>query len=362
MNEQIDAAFERQDYRIVAQLLQIWKQQSPDDPLLMLSIGRYQEETQKLDAAETTYLKVLKRTPHTKIMAQAREGLKRVQQRREADRQRALSEAKAAPGSEEAGMLFLEPVLGEARTAAAQGLATVMKLDPYTARMQVPSKTWRMYRVGSMGEMQYYGQALNQANTPAWWMSLKAVKAIPVFRIRFFRAVTPQVTVVCANDTGQLGTMVFDWSEITQRVTGLLPVFERVIDIGPWGRLQRKEKTQDYAQVLDLHLMSRQCILRLCDRTYDFSQGNPFQAPEVPNPNPGITRTHWNHLVDSINQQSQSPLSSDFTPFGEGAIEYLDLLGEFKDYIDLARLQPSQWDPAFHLYSSLIFLKNQANQ
>ena len=365
MYEQVVTAFDHRDYRMVAQLLKQWRREAPQDPWMMVFVGRLQEETNQLETAEATYRKVLQKVNNAKVMAQARQGLQRLKQQAEANRQQALAQAKTAPGSDQPALLLLEPVKGEARKMAAQGLAQVMKIDPYAARMHLPSKAWRLYRVGPVGELKFYGQSLKQAKTPAFWVKLADIKAIQVFRVCYFQALEPQVKVVCQNQADQLGVITFDWTEVNQRVTGQLPIFEQVVDRGAWGKLERKERTQDYAQMLDLHLPDRHSILRLCDRTYQFQHQVPFnQNSSLVNSaaNSGIkntTRINWNNLLNQINQRLACPLWSDFNAFAEGALEYIDLLGGFNAHINLFRSQPSNWDPAFQLYSGLIFLKQQ---
>lgn len=361
MHKQVAAAFNHQNYRQAAQLLKQWRRESPQDPWMKLFMGRLQEETHQLEAAESTYRQVLQTVNNAKIAAQARQGLQRLQQQTEASRQQALAQARAAPGSDEPALLLLAPVKGEDRMTAAQGLARVMKIDPYIARMQLPGKAWRLYRVGPIGELEFYGQSLRQAQTPAFWVKLADINAAQVFRVCYFQAAAPQVKVVCQNKADQLGVIAFDWSEVSQRVTGLLPIFEQVVDRGAWGKLERRERTQDYAQMLDLHLPGRHCILRLCDRTYQFQHGDPFNqdSPPVNSEAKSTTRINWNNLLKQINLRVACPLWSDFNSFAEGALEYIDLLGRFNAHINLFRSQPSNWDPAFQLYSGLIFLKQQ---
>ncbi|MEO1352662.1 MAG: tetratricopeptide repeat protein [Cyanobacteria bacterium J06635_15] len=362
MQHEVASALDQHDYKGAAQLLKQWQEQSPKDPWLGIYIGRYQEATGKTKAAEATYRNLLKVARNSRIMTQARQGIERIMAAQEAERQDAIAQAKAAPGSDQPAVLLLDPVAPDQRAEAAQGLATVMKLDPYTARMQLPGKGFRMYRVGGIGELQHYGEALKAANTPVYWTKLTDLTNIEVFQVLFFRAVAPHAVVVCANDSKQMGTITFSWSEVNQRVTGLLPIFESVIDLGPWQKLERKQKTQDYAHCLDLHLYGRSTILRLCDRTYEFQQGDPFSDADAVQPalSQTTTRINWNRLTQYIDAQVKSPILSDFTAFGEGALEYIDLLSGFNPCLDLARVKPSNWDSAFQLYSSLCFRRGQA--
>ncbi|MEL6382875.1 MAG: tetratricopeptide repeat protein [Cyanobacteria bacterium J06626_18] len=357
MQEAIAAALNKQDFRVAAALLQQWKEKDPQNPWLLLMIGQYQEATERWESAEKTYLKLLRQSTNPKLMGQARQGIQRVQTQLKEAQEEALETAKAQPDSQDPALLFLEPVPGEQRQATAQGLAKVMKIDAYTARLQLPGKGWRLYRVGALGEMQYYSQALTEAEVPAFWVKHGDVKALQVFRIQHFRQVQPQAEVVCQSADGQMGAIAFAWSEVSQIVTGQLPLFESVIDTDAFRKLQRKEKTQDYAEVIDLHFHKRRCILRVCDRTYDYRQGNPL-------PNDGTipdrslsTRPQWNALIAYIREQVKTPVHTGFTQFGEGSLEYLDLLPVLKPHLNLPRTKPSNWDAAFHLYSSLHFLR-----
>ncbi|MGF1521352.1 MAG: tetratricopeptide repeat protein [Leptolyngbyaceae cyanobacterium] len=357
MQEAIAAALNKQDFRVAAALLQQWKEKDPQNPWLLLMIGQYQEATERWEAAEKTYLKLLRQSTNPKLMGQARQGIQRVQTQLTEAREEALETARAQPDSQDPALLFLEPVQGEQRQAAAQGLAKVMQMDAYTARLQLPGKGWRLYRVGALGEMQYYSQALTEAETPAFWIKHADVKALQVFRIQYFRRVQSQAEVICQNADGQLGAIAFDWSEVSQMVMGQVPLFESVIDTDAFRKLQRKEKTQDYAEVVDLHLHQRKCILRVCDRTYDYRQGNPLPDSQAIPDQTLSTRPQWNALVAYIREQVKTPVHTGFTQFGEGSLEYLDLLPVLNPHLNLSRTKSSNWDPAFHLYSSLHFLR-----
>ncbi|NER82168.1 MAG: tetratricopeptide repeat protein [Leptolyngbya sp. SIO1D8] len=358
MQDLVTAALTKKDFRTAATLLKQWKQKDPKDPRLLLMIGQYQEATERWKLAEKSYLKLLRQTASPKLMGQARQGIQRVQSVITQAREEALETARTQPHNQEPGLLCLEPVQGEHRKVAAQGLAKIMQIDPYTAGLQLPSKGWRLYRVGAVGEMEYYGQALREAQTPAFWVKQADVNALQVFRLQYFRRVQTQAEVVCQNADGQSGAIAFDWSEVSQIVMGQLPLFESVVDMDAWKKLQRKEKTQDHAEIIDLHLHQRKCILRLCDRTYDFRQGNPLPNADAIPDKALSTRPHWNALITYIREQAKVPVRTGFSQFGEGALEYLDLLPTLKHHIALARMQPTNWDPAFHLYSGLHFLQH----
>jgi predicted Zn-dependent protease len=74
MIDQVAAAFERQDYRTAAQLLQQLSQDSPQNPWVQFYLGRLDEVSGKLETAEEIYRQLLRNVSNTKIVAQARQG------------------------------------------------------------------------------------------------------------------------------------------------------------------------------------------------------------------------------------------------------------------------------------------------
>jgi tetratricopeptide (TPR) repeat protein len=355
MFESVEAAFDRQDYKTAAQLLKPLRQQNPDHPFVQLYVGRLYEASGKLTAAAAAYRQILQSVTHPKVVTQARQGLQRVEASAQVQKVEAIAQATTDPNNAKIGFLVLEPIVGDARQAAAQNFARIMSLDPYTARLQLPSRGWRLYRTGAIGELNFYGQELCKAGIPAFWTSLEALQKLRVLRVNYLQAVSPGATVVCQNEADQTGTLTFNWSEVTHRVEGLLPIFEDVVDLDSRKKLVRKEKTQDYAQVLDLHLPKRHCILRFCDRAYQFQQGVVFDSDAMPN-HQATTRMRWNVLTHFLGDRLAAvPARSDFTPFAETTPEHFAFLQDFPTHINLLRKSPTHWDAAFQLYSGLIF-------
>ncbi|MEM6715709.1 MAG: tetratricopeptide repeat protein [Cyanobacteria bacterium P01_C01_bin.147] len=357
MQDAIAAALEKKDFRTAAKLLQQWKQQDAKDPKFLLMAGHYQAATGRWEQAEKTYLAILRQVTSAKVMSQARQGIQHVQASVTQAKEQALETARAQPEGQVPGLMCLEPVTGEQRQTAAQGLAKVMGIDAYMARLQIPSRGWRLYRVGPIGDLQYYSQALTAAQTPAFWVKQADIKQLQIFRVQNFQRVQSQAEVICTNAEGQVGAIAFDWSEVSQIVRGQIPVFESVVDVGAWRKLKRAEKTQDYAEVIDLHCHARRCILRLCDRTYDFRKGNPLPNADAI-PDKGLSmRPQWQALVQYIRAQVHGPMHDGFTKFGDNAMELIDLLPPLNPQIDIVRMKESNWDPAFHLYSGLHFIR-----
>ncbi|MEL6453796.1 MAG: tetratricopeptide repeat protein [Cyanobacteria bacterium J06623_5] len=354
MEDQVIAAFAISDYQKVVQLLKQWQAEEPKSLLLKLYAGQLQEKTNRLAKAEKIYLSLLKQTSHRKIIRQARDGIQRIQaqQAEQKDRQKAeqLAAAKAVSGSEEAALFAIAPPEPAHRNSAVKAIANTFSLDLYAARQKLPASGLRLHRIGPLGELNYYAQQLQQAQIPTLCVAAKAVKALETFQICHFEDLQAKATVVCRNANGQLGKISFDWGEVSQQVSGQLPIFEQVVDLGNWGRTIHKEKVQDYAQVLDLHLPDRQIVLRMCDRTYQYQQGIQLTPPTERN-----SRIQWNKLLQSVQTALKTPHHKDFSKFGMGALEFVSLLPAIEPNLDIDRRAPSDWDLVFHLYSSLHF-------
>jgi tetratricopeptide (TPR) repeat protein len=360
MLDQVAAAFERRDYQTASQLLKELLKESPQNPWVQLYAARLQEVSGKFSAAEEIYRRLLRDTTNPKLATQARQGIERIKQLQKEQRQQAIAQASADPSNNEPGFLVLESVTGDARNTAIQSLAQVMKLDVYTARLLLPSRGWRLYRSGITGELQVYGQELRKAGVPVFWASLAQLQKIQVFQVKFFQSISPKATVVCRNEHDQLGSLVFDWAEVSQRVEGMIPVFEQVLTLGYRDRLERKEATQDFTHFCDLHLPGRRCILRLHDIKYEFHQGIPVISKQaaVDRNDRNTTRTNWNNLLALLNRQMPNqPVWSDFTSFAETAEDFDVPLSRLKSHIHLPRTSDSHWDPAFQLYTGMIFLR-----
>ncbi|NJO93632.1 MAG: hypothetical protein HC820_03360 [Hydrococcus sp. RM1_1_31] len=130
----------------------------------------------------------------------------------------------------------------------------MMKLDPYIVRLQLPTRSWRLYRAGLMGEMRFYTSALTEAEIPCFCLPLSQINQIKVYQIQYFEAVFPNAIAIGQHKKGQPETIEFAWSEISQRIDALLPIFERCLDSDVRGKLIRKTQIQDYAKFCDLHL------------------------------------------------------------------------------------------------------------
>ena len=84
-----------------------------------------------------------------------------------------------------------------------------------------------------------------------------------------------------------------------------------------------------------------------------YTQDKSLLKPQTTN------RGKWNELVNMVDEKlGKVQTWSNFTPFGEVTCrDYTQLLSRIKSHIDIPRKIETMWDPAFQLYSSLVFLK-----
>jgi hypothetical protein len=359
MLEQVAFAFEQKDYKTAARLLKQLLKESPDNPWVQFYVGRLHEVSGKRRDAEKIYRRLLRATTNAKIMSQARQGLLRIEEIEQEERQRAISKATSDSSNTKQGILILEPISSESKTEAAQKFAKIMQIDSYSARLMLPSRGWRFYKTGAVGELNFYGKQLQKAEIPCFWTTLAEIEKIQVFQVNYFQESDLKPTAVCRNKDNQLGSLSFDWSEVKRRVVGLLPIFEKVVDRDVRGKVERKTQTQDYFQFCDLHIPGRHCILRFYDNNYDFQEGIETSEPPSQRSSINTIRINWNNLLNWLDEKLPSvKVSSDFTPFAETLLDQTEMLSQIESHIHLFRSEKTNWDPAFHLYSGLIFVKN----
>ena len=353
--DQVAAALEQRNYTQAVKLIKPLMKQYPDDPQVQWYVGNIHEGMGHPEKAESVYRQILKQAPNPKLMRLARKGIDRIKAAESDRRQVAIAQASSDPNQAGNGFLFISPIPREQKKDVAQAFAKIMNIDPYTANMQLPSRTWKLYRTGAMAELNVYSAELAQAGIHTFALAMKQLKKIQVFHVNYIQSIDSKVQVVCHNSDGQLGEMEFKWSEATQSVEGLLPIFEDVVDVGPYNQLKRKEQTQDYALIYDIHLPERNCILRLCDRLYNFNEGLDVAVldhPELPQVY-ATTRLKWNALAQRLGQDIQpTTVWTDFTGFGPTALDHLDLVDGFAPHINLFRKEATKWDHAFHLFST----------
>jgi hypothetical protein len=362
MFEQVESALSRRDYRTARNLIKTLVHNQPNNELVHFYAAQLQEATEHFDNAKNIYKRLLVESVNPKIVGDARTGLQRVQTALQIQRQVALDQASQIPGGAEPGLLILEPVSPEARATMAPKFAAIMQTDNYTARLQFPSRGWRLYRLGNMGELSFYHQQLQQADIPNFCAPLSFLPQISVVGVKLIEEFRPQAVFNCMNDRGDELRINCAWPAVTQIVTGLLPVFEEIAEVNATTThtdIRHKPKVLDYVQMCDLHIPSQNLILRFCNQSYSFYRGTDERISDL---STLTSRENWQRLLSQIHEKtSQAKLWSDFTPFAETALAYPEMLHKITSHVPLKRREHSLWDQAFQLYSSLIFWRSQLN-
>jgi hypothetical protein len=372
--EDVAVALRQKDYPLAAQLLE---QLPANDPRVLLYQGQLAEEVERWTDAEQIYRQVLQSNSGPKLSTAAREGLLRLQtvQKQQRDQQRQQVRAqiheqiRQTPETQAKGpgVLVLEPVQANDKTTLAQAFAKVMGIEPYAARLLLPSRGWRLYRSGQVPDLQVYGQELQAVGVPVFWAPLSQLNTIKVLQVSYFQAAAATVTVLCSSGESQREPEPFEfrWQEVQQRVEGQIPIFEQVLDRDRKGKMLRKEQVLDHIQFCDLHLPGRNTILRIYSGVYQFHKGlrlNPDSSGAKQDPlGASTTWANWQQLQQFLGQHlGQIPRWADYTSFADTALDHPDLLEQVPSQIRLFRREgESQWDQAYQLYSTLLFWRSQ---
>jgi hypothetical protein len=382
MLEQAADALNRQDYKTAAKLIASLVAERPDDHQIQLYAAQLQEATNKLDNALEIYRLLLQHAVNPKITTEARQGIQRIETVQAQIQANALACARAGiEDNVEPGFLILEPMSSAQKQSVFQRFAAIMNLDPYSAKLQLPSRGWRLYRLGQMGELEFYRDRLQQAEIPCFCVSQHDTQQMFVFQVSHFQSFHPQAAIVCIDDRSELRIFNFNWSEVTQIAIGMLPIFEEVMEIDAHNRTFRKPKILDYVQICDLQLRNRRSIFRLCSQTYDFcdykqliTQNRRQLSGDLSSQLsgdlsgllngqriPSTSRDNWKNLMSQVREQvSGIPTQNNFRPFAETAIGYPELLQRIDPHLELLRRADSPWDRAFHLYSTLSMCRDRS--
>ncbi|MGD1875378.1 MAG: tetratricopeptide repeat protein, partial [Mastigocoleus sp.] len=91
------------------------------------------------------------------------------------------------------------------------------------------------------------------------------------------------------------------------------------------------------------------------DNGYEYKRGVNISEKSTLN----TVRLNWNNLLNLLDKNLiDVPSWSDFKPFAQTALDQIEVLNKIEPHIKLMRSKASNWDPLFHLYSSLVFIKH----
>ena len=222
----IEAALKHTNYEEVSRLI---AHLMPGDPWKPLYQARLHEAQAEWESADLLYREILRQGNVPKLAREARQGLQRLAQREAAlhqletaQRQSQIATTVTQAGQSELGVLILEALSPEKKSEVAPAFARIMQLDPYSARLLLPSRGWRLYRTGAIGELKVYGQELLESGVPLFWQSLKEVRQIKVYQVCYFKTLQNpvQVMVTEAHSGAPPHLFSFNWSEVSQSVEG----------------------------------------------------------------------------------------------------------------------------------------------
>lgn len=373
MLESVADAIERQDYRTAAQLLQPLVQQSPADPWVRFYVARVHEGSGKTEKAERLYRQLLKTEVNRKIITLARQGIQRIQTREQAQRQAAIAQATDTSGRTALGGLILKPLAPETRERVTPSFARMMQLEPYAAKLLLPTRGWRFYRTGNIGALQVYVRELEAIGVPAFCAALEDLATIPVIQTRHLELSHDTITfhpVSGHAPTSPGETLQFRAQDVRACLEGALPIFESVVDVNRLVKQQyvRKEQVQDYAKVLDLHLPKQ--IIRLCDQTYRYAPEFLASPAAKTSPETALDVRYaslpqkWGGLLSQLRQAGVPEVvrGDRFKQFAATVLDQEDFLRRIQPQIELSNAsalifhdEAPPWHEAFHLYSTLVF-------
>lgn len=367
MFEEVKSVIDKENYDEAKKILAELLAQGKND----LWIRYYQtlilEKQGNLRESEASYRQIVKDSiyPDAQLLKLIRDGIERIvkinqdkQQIQQQIQRKKLQEFQNIENSEDLAVLVLQPVKLEQKKVLAPKFAQVMNLDNYTATLQIPTRSLRLYKTGNFGTLNYYQTELSQAEIPCFCQRINKINKMKVYQVEYIISDDEQVTILCENDQEKEIIITFQWQEINNKIHALIPIFEETLHIDAKGKPQKKKSTLDYSKFYDLHLVSQNLILRFSDQFYKFDRAAPLRNRGLEITNQGKTvQEKWQYLTNFLNEKiPDKPLYSDFTLFAEGAIQFPEMLKQITAHVNLFRREETLWDEVFQLYSGLIFL------
>ena len=352
MFPELEQAIEEKNYDLARTIIKELNDQQADQLWLKYYQSLIIEKQDHLIEAEKNYREIIKDSiyPDPKLINLIRNGIERIvkinKDRKEAKKQVFTN----TEDSQNLAVLILEPVTLSQKKDLAPQLAKIMEIDGYTATLQIPTRSWRLYKTGSLGELNYYQSELSNAGIPCFCQPINEISKIIVYQVKYISNNNSHLTLICEHEQGQEQEIKLNWHKINNCVQGIIPLFDLTVNLDARYNIEKKKSTLDYVEFYDLHSTSDNTIFRFSDRSYQFEQDiNNYQKGTT-------TKEKWQDLVDLFAKKiPNQKLWSDFTLFGEGVVQFPKMLQHIKSHIYLFRREESFWDEAFHLYSSLIF-------
>ena len=238
MLEAISEAIKAEQFETADQLLQEFKVEQLDNPWVDYYGARLAEARGDWAIAQDSYRQLIALVNNPKLIAKLRQGLERLAKQQEEQKKQeqteqklALEKVKAASSRHELGIFILESIAPELKQAAAVNFAKIMQIDPYSARLQLPSRSWRLYRTGDIEELRFYVEKLQAVQVPCFCIPVSKLLDLLIKPVFYLSEITPNPTIVYRVNKDEDAIFSFSWSEVFQRVEGLLPIFEECVEV-----------------------------------------------------------------------------------------------------------------------------------
>jgi hypothetical protein len=358
MFEALEQAIDNQDYEIANQIIQDLDKQKVDKLWLKYYQTLILEKQEQLAQAEANYRQIIKESiyPDAKLINLIRNGIERIVLLQKEKQEAKKQGFKNIENSEDLAVFVLENVdLNEKQKLAAQ-FANIMGIDRYTATLQIPTRSWRLYKTGKLGELNYYQDELAKIGLPCFCQPLNKINQINVYQVNYLERTNNnhQLKFFCQDQEGKEEIVQLATKDISAWVQAMIPLLELTVNLDQKNRIQKKKSTLDYIAFSDLHSLNHNAIFRFNDRAYQFERDEHIK------PESNTTKQKWQDLVNSLQTIiNDSLVWSNFTLFGEGVIQFPEMLKQIDSHIHLFRREETVWEEAFQLYSGLIFLQNR---
>ena len=316
------------------------------------------EKQDKLTEAEKSYRQIIKDSiyPDPKLINLIRDGIERIANLQEQKKEAKKEKFTKIENSQELAVLVLEEVTSEEKKQLAPLLAKIMEVDKYTATLQIPTRSWRLYKTGNLGELNYYQAELSQAGLPCFCHPIKQINQMMVYQVKYIENDSQNLIFYCEDDQEQEQIIKLKFTEIDNCVTGMIPLFELTVDLDARNKIKKKQSTLDYIAFYDLHSISHNAIFRFNDRSYQFEKDKNIKEKS------NTAKEKWQDLENNLKDKIKpEKVWSNFTLFAEGVVQFPEMLGQIKSNVHLFRREDTVWDEAFQLYSGLVFLQSLSN-
>jgi hypothetical protein len=358
MFEELEKAIDTEDYEIAQQIIDELDSKLTDKLWLKYYQSLILEKQENLEKAEQNYRQIIKDIiyPDPKLLKLIRNGIERIIAAKKEEKEEQKQVFTKIENSDNLAVLILENITLEEKQKLAPDFAKIMEIDRYTATLQIPTRSWRLYKTGQLGELNYYQSELAKIGLPCFCQPLNKINSMTVYQVKYLEINDDksQFRFYSENEQGQEEIIDIAPQQINGWVKAMLPLFELTVNIDKKNQIQKKKSTLDYIAFFDLHSSHDNAIFRFSDRAYQFEQDQNIQQES------NTTKDKWQNLENNLQAMIPSAsVWSNFTLFAEGVIQFPEMLKQVKSHVHLFRREDTLWDEAFQLYSGLIFLQNK---